>query len=203
MTPTVLKQIPTESQNEMSESQKIHLISNHVSSILKILGLNTKDESIRDTPNRVAKMYVQEVFSGLNPDLKPEMVLFENKNGYKEMLIEKDITFYSYCEHHLVPFFGKAHVAYFPHKHIVGLSKLNRLVQYLAKKPHVQERLTVEVGKELQVSLQTSDVAVVLEGTHLCIASRGVEDVNSVTKTSFFSGKFEEREIREEFLRQV
>lgn len=210
MSPTVLKQLSKElftesnsQNNAISESQKIHLISNHISSILEILGLDIEDESIRDTPVRVAKMYVEEIFSGLDPDLKPEMVLFENKNGYEEMLVEKDITFFSYCEHHLVPFFGKAHVAYFPHRHIVGLSKLNRLVQYLARKPHVQERLTVEIGRELQSSLLTNDVAVVLEGKHLCISSRGVEDVNSITKTFFFSGKFEEREMREDFLRQI
>jgi len=148
-------------------------------------------------------MYVKEIFSGLDPELKPEMTLFENNYGYKEMLLEKGITFFSCCEHHLVPFFGKAHVAYFPQRHVVGLSKLNRIVQYLAKKPQVQERLTVEIGTELQEALLTNDIAVVVEAQHLCIASRGVEDVQSITRTSYFSGKFEEREIRNEFLQQI
>lgn len=179
------------------------MIEPHVSEILQILGLDLEDESIRETPRRVATMYVKEIFSGLDPKLKPEMTLFENTYGYKEMLLEKEITFFSFCEHHLVPFFGKAHVAYFPKQYVVGLSKLNRMVQYLARRPQVQERLTVEIGTELQTALQTEDVAVVLEGTHLCIAARGVKDVNSITETSYFNGKFEERENKNDFLRQI
>ena len=186
-----------------SDSEKIGIIADHFASIMETLGLDLNDESLQQTPVRVATMYVKEIFSGLDPSTKPHITLFENKNSYTEMLVEKEITFYSYCEHHFVPFFGKAHVAYYPSKQIVGLSKLNRLVQYLAKKPQVQERLTVEIGKELITELQTDDVAVVLEGKHLCIASRGVGDSNSMTRTSYFNGKFNEREIKDEFLRQI
>jgi GTP cyclohydrolase IA len=200
---TMLKPYLAEIQGNLDSSTKIEMIESHVSAILEILGLNLEDESQRDTPHRVAKMYVNEMFSGLDPSLKPNITLFGNSYGYKEMLIEKDITFFSYCEHHLVPFYGKAHIAYFPKQDVVGLSKLNRLVKYLARKPQVQERLTIEICSELKKGLQTDDVAVVLEAMHLCIASRGVEDVNSMTKTSCFSGKFEEREIRNEFLHQI
>jgi GTP cyclohydrolase I len=203
MTQPLRRPILTNISHHTSSSQKIEIIAKHFESIMETLGLDLDDESLRETPVRVATMYVKEIFSGLDPSTKPYMTLFENKNGYSEMLIEKDIIFYSYCEHHFVPFFGKAQVAYYPLKHIVGLSKLNRLVQYLAKKPQVQERLTVEIGKVIEQELQTNDVAVVLEGKHLCIASRGVEDVNSVTRTSYFNGKFAEREIRNEFLKQI
>ncbi len=202
-TQTMLKPIRIDTPYHESSSEKIEKIIPHISAVLEILGLNLEDESIRDTPRRVAKMYIEEVFSGLNPEVKPKITLFENTYGYKEMLLEKDITFFSYCEHHLVPFYGKVHVAYFPRQHVVGLSKLNRLVQYIAKKPQVQERLTVQICDELRRALQTEDVAVVCEATHLCIASRGVEDVNSLTRTSHFGGKFEEREIKNEFLRQI
>lgn len=203
MTQTMLQQILIDTPLRVSDSRKIEMIEPHVSEILQILGLDLEDESIRETPRRVATMYVKEIFSGLDPKLKPEMTLFENTYGYKEMLLEKEITFFSFCEHHLVPFFGKAHVAYFPKQYVVGLSKLNRMVQYLARRPQVQERLTVEIGTELQTALQTEDVAVVLEGTHLCIAARGVKDVNSITETSYFNGKFEERENKNDFLRQI
>lgn len=202
-TQTALKSIPINRPAYVSDSRKIEMIVPHVSAVLQILRVDLEDESLRETPRRVASMYVKELFGGLNPELKPEMTLFENRYDYKEMLLEKEITFFSHCEHHLLPFFGKAHIAYFPKQYVVGLSKLNRLVQYSARKPQVQERLTVEICTELQTALQTEDVAVVLEATHLCIASRGVEDVDSITRTSHFSGKFEEREIRNEFLRQV
>jgi GTP cyclohydrolase IA len=202
-TQTMLKPFLAEIPTNLTNSKKIEIIESHVSAILETLGLNIHGSNIRETPRRVAKMYVNEMFSGLDPSLKPEMTLFPNNYGYKEMLLEKDITFYSYCEHHLIPFYGKAHIAYFPIQYVVGLSKLNRLVKYVAKKPQVQERLTVEICLELKKALQTEDVAVVLEATHLCIASRGVEDVNSVTKTSCFSGKFEEREIKNEFLLKI
>ena len=203
MTTVLLKQAVPANDAFLTEGEKIEEIALHVSSILKVLGLDLEDESLRDTPMRVAKMYVEEIFSGLNPELKPKITLFENTSDYKEMLVEKDITFFSYCEHHLVPFFGVAHIAYFPQKHIVGLSKINRLVQFLARKPQVQERLTSEVGRELQRALRTNDIAVVMEAQHLCIASRGVEDTKSVTRTSFFSGKFTEKEIKDEYLRNI
>lgn len=199
----MLKPILIDTPFRESDSRKIEMIVPHVSAILEIVGLDLAEEGLRATPRRVAAMYVKEMFSGLDPEHKPDMTLFENNYGYREMLLEKGITFYSYCEHHLVPFFGKAHIAYFPKRHVVGLSKLNRMVQYLAKKPQVQERLTVEIVSELRTALQTEDVAVVLEATHLCIAARGVEDPGSMTKTSHFSGRFEEREIKNEFLRQI
>ncbi|MBI2429701.1 MAG: GTP cyclohydrolase I FolE [Ignavibacteriales bacterium] len=203
MTQPLCQSILANVSHHLSDSQKIEIIAKHFELIMETLGLDLEDESLRETPFRIAKMYVKEIFSGLDPSTKPHITLFENKNGYSEMLVEKDIIFNSYCEHHFVPFFGKAHVAYYPHKRIVGLSKLNRIVQYLAKKPQVQERLTVEIGNVIERELQTDDVAVVLEGKHLCIASRGVEDVNSVTRTSYFNGKFAEREIRNEFLKQL
>lgn len=204
MTQTMLRRLSVDPPFHRSDSAaKIERIIPHVAAILQILGLDIEEEGLRETPERVAKMFVRETFSGLDPALKPKMTLFSNTGGYKEMLVEKEITFFSYCEHHLVPFFGKAHVAYFPKRHVVGLSKLNRLVQYVANKPQTQERLTVEIGTELREALGTDDVAVVLEATHLCIASRGVKDAKSVTKTSSFSGVFEEREQRAEFLRQI
>lgn len=203
MTTVLLKQTAPENISFLTKEEKIEEIALHFSSILNVLGLDLEDESLRDTPMRVAKMYVEEIFSGLNPELKPKITLFENTSGYKEMLLEKNVTFFSYCEHHLVPFFGVAHVAYFPQKHIVGLSKINRLVQFLARKPQVQERLTSEAGRELQQALRTNDIAVVMEAQHLCISSRGVEDTKSVTRTSFFSGKFTEKEIKDEYLRNI
>ena len=186
-----------------SDSEKIELIAKHFESIMKTLGLDMNDGSLRQTPLRVATMYVQEIFSGLDPAKKPRMTLFKNKNAYSEMLIEKDITFYSYCEHHFVPFFGKAHIAYIPGDYIAGLSKINRMVRYLAKKPGVQEQLTVEIGHVLERELRTADVAVVLEAKHLCIASRGVEDDGSTTLTSYFNGQCSTRDAKEKFLCRI
>jgi GTP cyclohydrolase IA len=203
ITQTQLKQVFIDTHQGLSSSARVEMISTHISAILKILGLDLDDENLRDTPERVAKMYVNEIFGGLNPDNKPDVTLFENNFGYKEMLVEKNITFYSCCEHHLAPFFGKAYVGYFPKRKMIGLSKLNRFVQYIASKPQLQERLTAEIGMEMQKAMQTQDVAIVLEATHLCIASRGVKDISSITRTSFFSGSFEEREIKNEFLRQI
>ena len=148
-------------------------------------------------------MYVQEVFSGLNPKNKPEAKLFENKYNYDQMLVEKDITFYSHCEHHFAPIYGKAHVAYYSNGKVVGLSKINRIVQYYSKRPQVQERLTVQIAEELKKTLGTEDVAVVLDATHMCVSSRGVNDTNSRTGTSHFSGKFNDSNVRNEFLNYV
>jgi len=203
MTQPVRQPVLTRLVPRTLEEEKIQIISQHFSSIMQTLGLDIQEECIRQTPARVATMYVKEIFSGLDPARKPVMTLFPNTNGYNEMLVEREITFFSCCEHHFVPFFGKAHVAYFPREHIVGLSKLNRLVQYLAKKPQVQERLTVEIGSAMEQELKTADVAVVMEAQHLCIASRGVKDCSSLTRTSYFGGKFNEREIRNEFLKQL
>jgi GTP cyclohydrolase I len=170
---------------------------------MDILGLDLTDDSLRGTPKRVAKMYVKEIFNGLNPANKPKMALFENKYKYNEMLVEKNISFYSNCEHHFVPIMGKAHIAYISNGAVVGLSKLNRLVDYFAKRPQVQERLTMQIAKELQKDLGTDDVAVLIDAKHLCVASRGVEDDTSSTVTAFYGGKFKDEKVREEFLRYL
>lgn len=184
---------------ELSDKEKIARIEHHFREIMLTLGLDLNDDSLNGTPKRVAKMYVQEIFSGLNPDNKPKIALFENKYKYKEMLVEKDITFYSNCEHHFVPIIGKAHVAYISNGSVIGLSKINRIVQYFAKRPQVQERLTVQIADELKRALGTEDVAVVIDAVHLCVSSRGVEDINSKTVTSHFSGKFSEEATKSEF----
>ena len=188
---------------DISDDEKIEKIAEHFDQIMKILGLDMSDDSLQGTPYRVAKMYVKEIYSGLNPENRPEMRAFENKYNYDEMLIEKDISFYSTCEHHFVPIIGKAHVAYIPNKNVVGLSKLNRMVQYCARRPQVQERLTVQIAEELMKSLNTLDVAVLIEADHLCVASRGVKDINSKTITTQYNGKFKEEKVREEFLKHV
>ena len=184
---------------DLSDNEKIARIEHHFREIMLTLGLDLNDDSLNGTPKRVAKMYVKEIFSGLNPDNKPKIALFENKYKYKEMLVEKDITFYSNCEHHFVPIIGKAHVAYIANGSVIGLSKINRIVQYFAKRPQVQERLTVQIANELKRALGTDDVAVVIDAVHLCVSSRGVEDINSKTVTSHFSGKFAEDATKSEF----
>jgi GTP cyclohydrolase I len=188
---------------KIDDELKIELIEKNFKEIMHILGLDLSDDSLRDTPQRVAKMYVKEIFSGLNPDNKPQPTLFDNKFKFNEMLIEKNITIYSYCEHHFVPIIGKAHIAYFPKNHVIGLSKLNRIAQYYAKRPQVQERLTMQIANELKETLQTDDVAVLIDADHLCVASRGVNDVNSSTITSSYNGKFLNDETRKEFLSHV
>jgi GTP cyclohydrolase I len=167
---------------------------------METLGLDLSDDSLKDTPNRVAKMYVKEIFSGLNPKNIPSISLFENTYHYTEMLIEKDITLFSYCEHHFVPIIGKAHVAYIPAKKVIGLSKINRLVQYYSKRPQVQERLTIQIAEGLKEVLQTEDVAVKIEASHLCVASRGIKDTQSSTTTTAFFGRFQQEKTRIEFL---
>jgi GTP cyclohydrolase I len=188
---------------KIDDELKIELIEKNFKEIMHILGLDLSDESLRDTPQRVAKMYVKEIFSGLNPENKPQPTLFKNKFKFNEMLVEKNITIYSYCEHHFVPIIGKAHIAYFPKNHVIGLSKLNRIAQYYAKRPQVQERLTMQIASELKEALQTDDVAVLIDADHLCVASRGVNDVNSSTITSSYNGKFLNDETRKEFLSHV
>ena len=188
---------------ELSDSEKMNKIEHHFAQIMDTLGLNLYDDSLCGTPKRVAKMFVKEMFSGLNPKNKPEISLFENKYGYRKMLIEKDITLYSNCEHHFVPIIGKVHVAYIPDKHVIGLSKINRLVQYYAKRPQVQERLTIQISEALQEALQHNDIAVVIEADHLCVASRGIKDTNSTTLTAHYSGQFENEAIRQEFLAHI
>ncbi len=188
---------------EMSDEEKVEKVEEHFKSIMEILGLDLTDDSLKGTPHRVAKMYVKEVFSGLNPKNKPHARLFENKYKYDEMLVEKDITFYSHCEHHFVPIYGKAHVAYISSGKVIGLSKINRIVQYYARRPQVQERLTVQIGNELKKALDTEDVAVVVDATHMCVASRGVGDTNSKTGTAYFGGKFKEDQTKNEFLNYI
>ncbi len=188
---------------EMSDDEKIRIIEKHFRVIMETLGLDLTDDSLQGSPRRVAKMYVKEVFSGLNPDNMPITRLFENKYKYDQMLVEKDITFYSHCEHHFVPIYGKAHVAYISTGKVIGLSKINRIVQYYSKRPQVQERLTVQIAEELKRALQTEDVGVVMDATHLCVASRGVGDTNSKTGTAHFSGKFREEGVKKEFLNYI
>ncbi len=188
---------------ELSDEEKIKAIEQHFESIMNIMGLDLTDDSLKGTPHRVAKMYINEIFQGLNPANKPRMALFENKYKYNEMLVEKNISFYSNCEHHFVPIMGKAHVSYISKGQVIGLSKLNRLVQYYAKRPQVQERLTMQIGKELQRILGTQDVAVVIDAKHLCVASRGVEDDTSSTVTAFYGGAFKQEERKTEFLRYL
>jgi GTP cyclohydrolase I len=188
---------------ELDDEVKIDKIEKHFREIMHILGLDLTDDSLNGTPRRVAKMFVKEVFSGLNPKNRPHARLFENKYNYDQMLVEKDITFYSHCEHHFVPIYGKAHVAYFSSGKVIGLSKINRIVQYFSKRPQVQERLTVQIGQELERILQTADVGVVLDANHMCVASRGVGDTNSKTGTAYFSGKFRDENIKREFLNYI
>ena len=185
---------------ELDDDLKIELIEEKFRDIMHILGLDLNDDSLKGTPHRVAKMYVKEIFSGLNPENQPKIALFENKYKYKEMLVEKDITFYSNCEHHFVPIIGKAHVAYISNGQVIGLSKINRVVQYFAKRPQVQERLTMQIANYLKQVLKTEDVAVVIDAHHLCVSSRGIQDVNSATVTSSYNGKFNNEQTRNEFL---
>jgi GTP cyclohydrolase I len=185
---------------ELTSSEKIESIKGDVRRIMETLGLDLTDDSLKGTPKRVAKMFVNEIFGGLDPDKKPSASTFENKYKYGEMLVEKNITVYSTCEHHLLPIVGKAHVAYISNGTVVGLSKMNRIVDYFAKRPQVQERLTIQIVKELQNVLNTEDVACVIDAKHLCVNSRGIRDVDSSTVTSEFGGKFKDKETKREFL---
>ncbi|WP_053971940.1 GTP cyclohydrolase I FolE [Mangrovimonas sp. ST2L15] len=175
---------------KLSDQEKKEKISILFEEIMDVLGLDLTDDSLKGTPERVAKMYVDEIFCGLNPKNKPSVALFENKYQYNQMLVEKNISFYSNCEHHFVPIIGKAHVAYISSGKVIGLSKLNRIVQYYAKRPQVQERLTMQIANELKAVLETEDVAVIIEAKHLCVSSRGVKDNTSSTVTTFFGGQF-------------
>lgn len=188
---------------KLSDEEKIERIEFHFREIMETLGLDLNDESLTGTPARVAKMYVKEIFSGLNPKNKPKIALFDNKYQYKQMLVEKDITLYSNCEHHFVPIYGKAHIAYISGGKVIGLSKLNRLVQYFSQRPQVQERLTEQIGRELQDVLGTKDVAVIIDAKHMCVSSRGIKDTGSATITSFFEGKFQNERTRNEFLEYI
>jgi GTP cyclohydrolase IA len=188
---------------DLTDDQKIEGIAHHFSHIMQLLGLDLEDDSLKGTPRRVAKMYVKEIFDGLNPKNRPVARLFENKYGYRQMLVERNITLYSSCEHHFVPIIGKAHVAYIPNEHVIGLSKLNRIVQYYGRRPQVQERLTRQIAQELRDVLHSDNVAVLIEADHLCVMSRGVNDVTSSTITSEYSGLFEQEAYRLEFLQAI
>ncbi len=187
----------------LDDELKIELIEKHFKEIMLILGLDLNDDSLSGTPHRVAKMYVTEMFKGLDPKNMPAAKLFENRYQYKNMLLEKNISFHSVCEHHFVPIIGKAHVAYIPNGKVVGLSKLNRIVRYFAQRPQVQERMTVQIANMLKEALNTDDVAVIIEADHMCVAMRGVQDVTSSTVTSDYSGKFLDMKTREEFIKMI
>lgn len=185
---------------KLTNDEKIDIIKDDVRHIMETLGLDLSDDSLNGTPLRVAKMFVKELFGGLNPDRKPNASTFQNKYKYGEMLVEKNISVYSTCEHHFLPIVGKAHVAYISNGTVVGLSKMNRVVDYFAKRPQVQERLTIQIVKELQRVLNTEDVACVIDAKHLCVNSRGIKDIDCSTVTSEFGGKFKEENTRREFL---
>jgi len=185
---------------KLSTDKKIEIIKDDVQHIMETLGLDLSDDSLNGTPNRVAKMFVNEIFGGLDPAKKPKASTFDNKYQYGEMLVEKNITLYSTCEHHFLPIVGRAHVAYISNGTVVGLSKMNRIVDYFAKRPQVQERLTIQIVEELQKVLNTKDVACVIDAKHLCVNSRGIRDIESSTVTSEFGGKFKEKDTRREFL---
>ena len=184
----------------MDDDMKMELIEKHFRHIMEIMGLDLTDDSLKGTPKRVAKMYVKEVFSGLDPKNKPAIALFDNKYKYDQMLVEKDITVFSNCEHHFVPIYGKAHVAYISSGKVIGLSKLNRIVEYYSKRPQVQERLTVQIANELKEALKTEDIAVVIDAQHMCVQSRGIRDSGSSTVTAYYGGKFENEVTKKEFL---
>jgi len=187
----------------LSDQNKIDEIAKHFQGIMDVLGLDLSDESLKGTPERVAKMYVNELFNGLNPDNLTKISLFENNYKYNGMLVEKDIELYSTCEHHFVPIIGKVHVAYIAKDKIIGLSKINRIVQHFSKRPQVQERLTIQVINKLKESLNTSDVACIIEAKHLCVNMRGVRDTKSATITAQYSGSFNKQEVKGEFLNHV
>lgn len=189
---------------EMPIEKKQKLIQDHFTEIMKILGLDMNDDSLKDTPKRVAKMYVKEIFGGLLPENKPSISTFENTYKYRQMLIEKDITVYSTCEHHFLPIIGRAHVAYISNGTVIGLSKINRIVNYYARRPQVQERLTRQIVKAMSEALNTKDVACVIDAKHLCINSRGIQDTNSSTVTAELSGMFRNNPTtRKEFLHYI
>jgi GTP cyclohydrolase I len=188
---------------DLSKQEKIEYIQFYFSKIMEVLELDLTDDTFKDTPRRVAEMYINEIFRGLDPDEFPQMTAFDNGYAYDDMLIQKDITVYSCCAHHFVPIIGKAHVAYFPSDTVVGLSKLNRLVDYFARRPQVQEKLTMDIAGALKNTLGTEDIALLIEADHLCVSSRGVNDTNSTSQTSYYGGKFKQPTTRQEFLRAL
>ena len=188
---------------EKTDLEKMAIIEDRFRDIMETMGLDLTDDSLQGTPRRVAKMFVQEIFYGLNPDNKPNISVFENKFKYGEMLVEKNINMNSFCEHHFLPIAGKAHVAYVSSGEVIGLSKINRIVDYFARRPQVQERLTVQISNELKKVLKTDDVAVVIDAKHMCVSCRGIQDESSTTLTADYSGKFKQKAVREEFLKYL
>ena len=188
---------------EIDDEAKMELIAKHFTAIMQTLGMDLDDDSLKDTPRRVAKMYVKEIFSGLNPANKPKPTLFKNPYNYNQMLVERNIAVFSNCEHHFVPIVGKAHVAYISKGKVIGLSKLNRIVQYCSQRPQVQERLTVQIANMLKEALGTEDVAVIVDAHHHCVTSRGIRDAGSTTLTAEYCGQFLQMETRNEFLKYI
>jgi GTP cyclohydrolase I len=188
---------------ELSDEEKMAIIEDKFRDIMETMGLDLTDDSLRGTPHRVAKMFIKEIFYGLNPGNKPKISVFENKFKYNEMLVEKNINMNSTCEHHFLPIVGKAHVAYISNGEVIGLSKINRIVDYYARRPQVQERLTVQIANELKEILKTEDVAIVIDAKHMCVSSRGIQDESSSTVTAEYSGKFKDKAVRDEFLRYL
>lgn len=187
----------------ISDEEKMSVIEDKFREIMETMGLDLTDDSLRGTPHRVAKMFIKEIFYGLNPENKPKISVFENKFKYGEMLVEKNINMNSTCEHHFLPIVGKAHVAYISNGEVIGLSKINRIVDYYARRPQVQERLTVQIAAELREILKTDDVAVIIDAKHMCVSSRGIQDESSSTVTAEYSGKFKDKAVRDEFLRYL
>jgi GTP cyclohydrolase I len=187
----------------LSDEQKMAVIEDKFRDIMETMGLDLTDDSLQGTPHRVAKMFIKEIFYGLNPENKPKISVFENKFKYGEMLVEKNINMNSTCEHHFLPIVGKAHVAYISNGEVIGLSKINRIVDYYARRPQVQERLTVQIANELKQILKTDDVAIVIDAKHMCVSSRGIQDESSSTVTAEYSGKFKDKEVRNEFLKYL
>ena len=185
---------------DISDEEKIKKIEESVRDILNTLGMDLTDDSLQGTPRRVAKAFVNEMFMGLNPKNMPIPSTFENNYNYGEMLVEKNIVVYSTCEHHLLPIIGRAHVAYISDGKVIGLSKMNRIVEYFSKRPQVQERLTMQIVQAMQEALGTQDVACVIDAKHLCVNSRGIKDIESSTVTAEFGGKFKEKDTKREFL---
>lgn len=188
---------------DVPDEEKMQQIEAHFHEIMDILGLDLTDDSLSGTPKRVAKMYVKEIFGGLNPANKPKATMFDNKYQYRNMLVERDVLVQSFCEHHFLPIWGRAHVAYMSSGKVIGLSKINRIVEYFSRRPQVQERLTIQIAEELKRVLETDDVAVYIDAKHMCVMARGVEHQDSSTVTTEYSGKFLNEHVRNEFLATI
>lgn len=185
---------------DLTDEEKIKIIEDHFGQIMQALGLDLSDESLRGTPHRVAKMYVKEIFHGLNPKFRPIARKFGNKYQYGDMIVEKNINVTSFCEHHFLPFLGKAHVAYISSGKVIGLSKINRIVNYYSRRPQVQERLTLQIADELQHALETEDIAVFIDSKHLCVSTRGIQDRESSTITTEYRGAFRKEKTQQRFI---